>query len=119
MQLTGKEIAANSLEAIPIMATANVAVDFAKDLYKCFVTQSIDTDDLLCNTVNNVFSSATGFAGALAAGQIGGQIAGNRLQASGFGKQVAGNRLQETGCRLQETGFGLRGSGIGFQVPET
>ncbi len=75
-KMMGKEIAANSLEAIPIMATANVAVDFAKDLYKCFVTQTIDTDDLLCNSVNNVFSSAVGFGGAWAAGQIGGQIAG-------------------------------------------
>ena len=69
-------MAANSLEAIPVMATANVAVDFAKDLYKCFVTQTIDTDDLLCNSVNNVFSSAAGFTGAWAVGQIGGQIAG-------------------------------------------
>lgn len=75
-KMLGKEVAANSLEAIPIMATANVAVDFAKDLYKCFVTQTIDTDDLLCNSVNNVFSSAAGFGGAWAVGQIGGQIAG-------------------------------------------
>lgn len=80
VQLFGKmlrrEVAANSLEAIPVMVTANVAVDFAKDLYKCFVTQTIDTDDLLCNSVNNVFSSTAGFTGAWAAGQIGGQIAG-------------------------------------------
>ena len=75
-KMLGKEVAANSLEAIPVMATANVAVDFAKDLYKCFVTQTIDTDDLLCNSVNNVFSSAAGFTGAWAVGQIGGQIAG-------------------------------------------
>ncbi len=75
-KMLGKEVAANSIEAIPVMATANVAVDFAKDLYKCFVTQTIDTDDLLCNSINNVYSSAAGFTGAWAVGQIGGQIAG-------------------------------------------
>ena len=68
-KMLGKEVAANSIEAIPIMSTANVAVDFAKDLYKCFVTQTIDTDDLLCNTINNAFSSASGFGGAWAGGQ--------------------------------------------------
>ncbi len=74
-KMLGKEVTANSLEAIPVMATANVAVDFAKDLYKCFVVQTIDTDDLLCNSVNNVFSSVAGFTGAWAMGQIGNQIA--------------------------------------------
>ena len=68
-KMLGKEVAANSIEAIPIMSTANVAVDFAKDLYKCFVTQTIDTDDLLCSTINNTFSSAAGFGGAWVGGQ--------------------------------------------------
>ena len=76
-KMLGKEITANSLEAIPAMATANVAVDFAKDLYRCFVTKTIDTDDLLCNSVNNTFSSFAGFTGGWALGQIGGQIAGH------------------------------------------
>ena len=75
-KMIGREVAANSIEAIPGMVVANVAVDFAKDLYKCFVTKTIDTDDLLCNSVNNVFSSAAGFSGALTAGYLGGQIAG-------------------------------------------
>ena len=75
-KMVGREVAANSLEAIPGMVVANVAVDFAKDLYKCFVAKTIDTDDLLCNSVNNVFSSAAGFGGAWVAGQLGGQIAG-------------------------------------------
>lgn len=75
-KMIGKEVAANSLEAIPGMVVANVAVDFAKDIYKCFVTKTIDTDDLLCNSVNNVFSSGAGFGGAWIAGHLGGQIAG-------------------------------------------
>lgn len=75
-KMIGREVAANSIEAIPGMVAANVAVDFANDLYKCFVTKTIDTDDLLCNSVNNVFSSAAGFSGALTAGYLGGQIAG-------------------------------------------
>ena len=74
-KMLGREVAANSLEAIPGMVVANVTVDFAKDLYKCFVTKTIDTDDLLCSTVNNVFSSAAGFCGAWVAGQAAGQIA--------------------------------------------
>lgn len=75
-KMIGKEVAANSIEAIPGMVAANVAVDFGKDLYKCFVAKTIDTDDLLCNSVNNVFSSAAGFGGAWVTGNIGGQIAG-------------------------------------------
>lgn len=76
VQLLGKvvekEIAANSFGAVPVMAAANTAVDFAKDLYSCFVTGVIDADDLLCNTVNNTFSSFAGFGGAY----VGAQIAG-------------------------------------------
>ena len=75
-KVVGKEIAANSLGAIPVMAITNTAVDFAKDLYKCFVTRTIDADDLLCNSVNNTFSSFAGFGGAWAVGQLGGQMAG-------------------------------------------
>ena len=69
-KVAGKEIAANSLGAIPAMVAANTAVDLAKDLYRCFVTQSIDADDLLCNTINNVYNSAAGFGGAYVGGQI-------------------------------------------------
>lgn len=73
-KMLGREVAANSLEAIPGMVVANVAVDFAKDLYKCFVKNTIDTDDLLCNTVNSAFSSAAGFGGAWVGGQFVGQF---------------------------------------------
>lgn len=69
-KLIGKEIASNSLGAVPITAFANVAVDFAKDLYHCFITKTIDADDLLCNTVNSSFSSASSFGGAWAAGHV-------------------------------------------------
>lgn len=72
-KILGREVAANSLEAVPVMAGANVAVSFAKDLYKCFIANEIDKDDLLCNTVNNTFASAAGFGGAWVGGQIGGQ----------------------------------------------
>jgi|GEM_PF-1037046 len=75
-KMLGKEVAANSLEAIPGMVTANVAVDFAKDLYKCFITKTIDTDDLLCNSINNAFSSAAGFGGAWVGGYIADQFSG-------------------------------------------
>jgi hypothetical protein len=71
-KVAGKEIAASSLGALPAMAVANTAVDFGKDLYRCFVTGAIDADDLLCNTVNNTFSSFAGFGG----GYLGTQIAG-------------------------------------------
>ena len=46
-KVVGKEVAANSLGAVPVMAVANTAVDFAKDLYRCFVTGAIDADDWL------------------------------------------------------------------------
>lgn len=75
-KMIGREVAANTLEAVPVMVAANVAVDLAKNLYKCFITQEIDVDDLLCNSINSVFTSAAGFGGAFVAGQIGGQIAG-------------------------------------------
>ena len=71
-QMLGKEITSASLEAVPAMAIANFSIDFAKDLYKCFVKETIDTDDLLCNSVDNLFTSVAGFGG----GWIGGQAAG-------------------------------------------
>lgn len=77
----GREIPANSLGAVPIMAAANVTVDFAKDLYRCFVTKTIDTDDLLCNTVNNSFSSIASFGGSWIGGQIAGQVVSSAISA--------------------------------------
>ncbi len=68
----GKEIVENSIGAVPAMAIANTSVDFAKDLYKMFVSHTIDADDLLCNTVNNTFSSFAGFGGSWAGAQIAG-----------------------------------------------
>lgn len=71
----GKEIVENSIGAVPAMAIANTSADFAKDLYRMFVTHTIDADDLLCNTVNNTFSSFAGFGGSW----VGAQIAGSYL----------------------------------------
>ena len=68
--ISRQRITANSLGAIPVMAVANTVVDFAKDLYKCFITQTIDADDLLCNTVNNSYTSLAGFGGAYFGGQV-------------------------------------------------
>ena len=117
-KMFGKEVVANSLEAAPIMATANVAVDFAKDLYKCFVTRTIDTDDLLCNSVNNVFSSVTGFTGAWAAGQIGGQIAGHfssQAFLQGVGLLTSAKTAAATGAAIG-SGLGPIGTVIGSVV---
>ncbi|MCR4717001.1 MAG: hypothetical protein K5656_07445 [Lachnospiraceae bacterium] len=117
-KMLGKEVASNSLEAIPIMATANVAVDFAKDLYKCFVTRTIDTDDLLCNSVNNVFSSVAGFAGAWAAGQIGGQIAGqfsSQVFLQGVGLFTSAKTAAATGAAIGSS-LGPIGTVIGSVV---
>lgn len=69
-KMAGKEITSNSLGAIPAMTTANVGVDLAKDLYHCFVSQDIDADDLLCNTINNVYNSFAGFGGTYVGGQL-------------------------------------------------
>lgn len=74
-RLLGKEVTASSLEAAPVMAATNVTVDFAKDLYKCFILGEIGTDDLLCNTVENAFSSVAGFGGGWLAGQLGSHVA--------------------------------------------
>lgn len=71
-QMLGKNITSASLEAVPAMSIANFSIDLAKDLYKCFVKETIDIDDLLCNSVDNLFSSVAGFGG----GWIGGQAAG-------------------------------------------
>jgi len=70
----GREVTSSSLEAVPVMAATNVAVDFAKDLYKCFVAYEIDTDDLLCNTVENAFSSVASFGGGWLTAQVGGRV---------------------------------------------
>lgn len=75
-KMLGKELTSASLEAVPAMALANFSVDLGKDLYRCFVKGSIDTDDLLCNSVENMFSSVVGFTGAWVGGQVAGQIAG-------------------------------------------
>lgn len=102
-EMLGREVAAASLEAIPAMAAANAAVDFAKDLYKCFVAQTIDTDDLLCNSVNNVFSSAAGFGGAWIGGQIGGQIVGqfsSQAFAQGVGLLASAKTAAATGAAI-------------------
>lgn len=69
-KIAGKEITSNSLRAIPAMSIANVGVDLAKDLYNCFVSQDIDADDLLCNTINNVYNSFAGFGGTYVGGQL-------------------------------------------------
>lgn len=69
-KMAGKEITSNSLGAIPAMTTANVGVDLAKDLYHCFISQDIDADDLLCNTINNVYNSFAGFGGTYVGGQL-------------------------------------------------
>ena len=117
-KMLGREVAAISLEAIPAMATANVAVDFAKDLYKCFVTQTIDTDDLLCNSVNNAFSSAAGFTGAWAVGQIGGQIAGqfsSQAFIQGVGLLTSAKTAAATGAAIGSS-LGPIGTVIGSVV---
>lgn len=54
---------ATGLKSVPGMAVANTLYDFAKDLYR-LITGKIDADDLLCNTVNNAFTSTATFAGA-------------------------------------------------------
>jgi len=74
-QILGKEIHANTLSAVPISAIASVSVDFAKDLYRCFVDGSIDADDLLCNSVYNSYSSFASYGGTYIFGQLGGKAA--------------------------------------------
>lgn len=113
-KMLGKEVVANSLEAIPIMATANVAVDFAKDLYKCFVTQTIDTDDLLCNTVNNIFSSTVGFSGAWAIGQITEQFSSQAFL-QGIGLLTSAKTSAATGASIGSS-FGPIGIIVGSVV---
>jgi len=61
------DVAANSMEAVPVMAAANVALDLAKDLYK-FATGKIEADMLLCNTVENSMKSLATFAGGYLGG---------------------------------------------------
>ena len=116
--MIGKEVAANSLEAIPAMSLANVAVDFAKDLYKCFVKNTIDTDDLLCNSVNNVFTSIAGFGGAWAFGQLGGHIAGQLTSQSfsqGVSMMAAAKSSAATGAAIGSS-FGPIGTIVGSVV---
>ena len=116
--MIGKEVAANSLEAIPAMSLANVAVDFAKDLYKCFVKNTIDTDDLLCNSVNNVFTSIAGFGGAWAFGQLGGHIAGQLTSQSfsqGVSMMAVAKSSAATGAAIGSS-FGPIGTIVGSVV---
>ncbi len=106
----GKDIPANSLGAVPVMVAANVSVDFAKDLYRCFVAKTIDTDDLLCNSVNNSFSSLAGFGGAWASGQIAGQIF-----AQGAGAAVSSKVAAATGASIGSA-IGPLGTVVGAAV---
>lgn len=117
-KMIGKEVAANSLEAIPAMSLANVAVDFSKDLYKCFVNKSIDTDDLLCNSVNNVFSSTAGFGGAWTFGRIGGHVANQfnmHTFTQGLSMMSAAKSSAETGAAIGSA-FGPIGTVVGSVV---
>lgn len=74
-KMLNKEIAENSLEAIPAMVIANLAINVGKDFYKCFVLQSIDPDDVLCNSVNNMYTSFAGYGGAWVGAQAASYIA--------------------------------------------
>lgn len=73
-KVLGREIPTNSLGAVPVMAVANTSVDFAKNLYRCFVTKEIDKDELLLYTVNNSFSSLGGYTGTWAGSQLAGLL---------------------------------------------
>ncbi|MBO4626608.1 MAG: hypothetical protein J5645_01335 [Lachnospiraceae bacterium] len=106
----GKDIPANSLGAVPIMAAANMSLDLAKDLYRCFITKTIDPDDLLCNVINYSFSSLASFGGSWVVGQISGQILSHGTGISASAKVAA-----ETGASIGAT-FGPLGSVIGAAV---
>lgn len=81
-KVVGKEVTTRSLESVPVMAIANTTVDFAKDLYKCFVVGAIDADDLLCNTVNNTFSSFAGYGGSYIGIQVASSFASIKASAT-------------------------------------
>lgn len=87
-KMLGREVVSSSAEAIPAMVTANVAVDFAKDLYRCFVVGTIDTDDLLCNTVENSFLSAAGFGSGWLGGRLGAQCAASIENSAAMGAAI-------------------------------
>lgn len=106
----GKDIPANSLGAVPIMAAVNVSVDFAKDLYRCFVNKTIDTDDLLCNSINNSFSSIAGFGGSWVGGQIAGQVISHSVGVAASAKAAAA-----TGASIGST-LGPLGTVVGAAV---
>lgn len=81
-KMLNKEIAENSLEAIPAMVLVNVAIDVGKDFYKCFVLQSIDPDDVLCNSVNSMYTSFAGYGGAWIGGQVAGYVTSEVIASS-------------------------------------
>jgi hypothetical protein len=81
--------AANTTQALLQKANLQSALDnFAKDLFRCFVTDTIDVDDLLCNTVNNDFSSFAGFCGAYGGAQIAASIASAKATAIATGAVI-------------------------------
>jgi hypothetical protein len=61
-------VAANSLNAVPVMAGANIAVDLAKDLFQ-FANGKIGADELLTNTITNSMQSLGSFTGSYLGGQ--------------------------------------------------
>ena len=71
----GKEIDMNGPSAIPVMAITNLAIDIAKDLYSCFISGTLSTDELLNRTIDKSFSSFSSFGGSWAIGKIGSQVA--------------------------------------------
>lgn len=73
-RVLGKDVGAGSAANVPIMVGANFAVDFAEDLYRCFIEGTIDADDLLSNMVENAFLSSVSYGGSWAVGQIGKQL---------------------------------------------
>lgn len=88
-KILGKEIPTNTLGAVPVMAAANASVDIAKDMYNCFIKKTIDTDDLLCNTVNSAFTSVAGMGGNWAGG-VAGQLITGSIVASAKAAVVTG-----------------------------
>ncbi len=85
-RVLGKDLGTGCAGTVPVMASASFAVDFAEDLYRCFVEGAIDADDLLCNMVDNVFLSLVSYGGSWAIGQLGKQV----LLGSARGAAAAG-----------------------------
>lgn len=70
-----KTVTNNSIETIPALSLVSSTEAFCNDLYKCFIKNELEFDDVLCNSVQNTYDNVFNFGGNVIGSTIGGKVA--------------------------------------------